>query len=132
MSAFTFRSFKSIVLLSWLMIPVHFLHVHIGMLHRVLFPGRSIIFFELPSFIDFQPVVGIELFEGSNEGFLICIRTNPLENNCDLVLLSAYKAAHLNTSVIWSICVSTPSVIWSRYISNRLIHIQQMRIPIPD
>ncbi len=67
------------------MIPVHFLHVHIGMLHGVLLTGRSIIIFELPSFIDLQPVFGIEPFEGSNEGFLICIKTDLLENNCDLV-----------------------------------------------
>ena len=38
------------------MISVHFLHVHIGMLHGVLLTGRSTVFFELPSFIDFQPV----------------------------------------------------------------------------
>ena len=76
------------------MIPVHFLHVHIGMLHGMLLAGRSTVFFELPSFIDFHPVVGIELFEGSNEGFLTCIKADILENSCDLVFLSAYKAAH--------------------------------------
>jgi hypothetical protein len=95
------------------------------MLHRVLFPGRSIIFFELPSFIDFQPVVGIELFEGSNEGFLICIKANLLENNCDLVFLSTYKSAHLSTSYIWSRCAPTPSVIWCKYRSY-LIAVQKM------
>jgi hypothetical protein len=72
------------------MISVHFLYVHIGMLHGMLLAGRSTVFFELPSFIDFQPVVRIELFESDYEAFLISIRANLLKNSCDLVFLSAY------------------------------------------
>ena len=76
------------------MIPVHFLHVHIGMQHGMPLPGRSVIFLGLPSFVDLHPVMWIYSFEGSNEGFLICIEADLLENSCDLIFLSAYKAAH--------------------------------------
>ena len=76
------------------MISVHFLHVHIGMLHRVLLTRRSTVFFKLPSFVDFQPIIWIELFESGYEAFLIRIGANLLKNSCDLVFLSAYEAAH--------------------------------------
>lgn len=75
------------------MISVHFLHVHIGMLHRVLLTWRSTVFFELPSFIDFHPVVGIEPFEGSNEGFLISICSYRFKYGRNLVFLTTYKTA---------------------------------------
>ena len=77
-----------------LMIPVHFLHVHIGMLHRMLLTGRSTVFFELLSFIDSQPVMWIELFESANEGFLICICTYRFKygrNLVDMLFLCTYR-----------------------------------------
>ena len=73
------------------MISVHFLHVHIGMLHGVLLTRRRTVFFELPSFIDFQPVMWIKLFESANEGFLICICTYRFKYGRNLVFLSAYQ-----------------------------------------
>ena len=76
------------------MITGYFLHVHIGMLHGVLLTGRNTVFYELPSFIDFQPVVGIESFEGSNEGFLICIYSYRFKYGGNLAFLSAYETAH--------------------------------------
>ena len=76
------------------MISVHFLHVHIGMLHGVLLARRSTVFFELPSFVDFQPVMRIELFESGYETFLICINSYRLKYSGNLVFLTAYETAH--------------------------------------
>lgn len=76
------------------MISVHFLHVHIGMLHGMLLAGRSTVFFELPSFIDFQPVVRIELFESDYEAFLISICAYRFKYGENLVFLTVYETAH--------------------------------------
>ena len=77
-----------------LMISVHFLHVHIGMLHGVLLTGRRTVFFELPSFIDFQPVVWVKLFESSYEDFLISICSYRFKYGGNLVFLTGNKTAH--------------------------------------